>query len=135
VAIRNGNNQFLATEIIIENTVQKFIELIGKDFYEKHQQQIIFAISVHSIECWLLPIYYNDNKKAKEINCLDTLNKELAKQEKFTIGEKQPEYYRKIASKFRKSKALKFSHTSQTSFAIFIYDLAKRNLTFEEDNW
>jgi 23S rRNA U2552 (ribose-2'-O)-methylase RlmE/FtsJ len=133
VQIRNEQNQYLTTENIVKNTVAKFIKLIGNDFYNQYQNQIIFAISVQSIECWLLPIYYKDNKKAKEINCLDTLNKELTKQEKFTIGEKKPEYYREIASKFRKSKILKMSYSNQVSFEVFIRDLEQRNIIIETD--
>lgn len=135
VAVRNDNNQYLETAEIIEKTVEKFVELIGESFYQKYQNQIIFAISVQSIECWLLPIYYKDKKQGKEDNCLNALNKELAKQEKFTIGKKNPVYYRAIANKYRKAKMLEKGYANQASFAVFINNLKERKLTFKEEDW
>jgi len=44
------NTKELSPEQLIEKVVAKFIDLIGKAIYEKHQDKIIFAISVHSIE-------------------------------------------------------------------------------------
>ncbi|MFK7947534.1 MAG: phage tail protein [Saprospiraceae bacterium] len=136
VQIRNEQNQYLSTEVIIKNTVDKFIELIGKQIYTKYQNQIIFAISVQSIECWLLPIYYTNKKKSEEANCLNKLNQELRKQEKFTISKKNPTYYREIAKKYRKAKTLKIGYSNQVSFEVFINDLIQRNIVIEqEDDW
>ncbi|WP_019499423.1 hypothetical protein [Pseudanabaena sp. PCC 6802] len=74
----------LSPEKLIENVITKFKSSIGEDFYSQNEDKIIFAIAVHSTECWLLPLYYSDKKKAKIINCLSTLNQALAKKG-FTI--------------------------------------------------
>ena len=56
----------------------KIIEdYIGENVYEQCAERLIFAISVHSIECWLLPLYLNGKKKTKILSCLDVLQKEL----------------------------------------------------------
>jgi hypothetical protein len=89
--IENGIE--LSPEQLIEKVVAKFKNLIGEAFYATHIDRIIFAISVHSVECWLLPLYYKDNKKSKIKNCLRALNQALAKKEGFTIDAKDPEYY------------------------------------------
>jgi len=48
--------QMLTVEKTIDAFKQKFITLIGDEFYAEYQQQILFAIAVNEIECWLLPI-------------------------------------------------------------------------------
>ncbi|HQZ26395.1 MAG TPA: hypothetical protein PLD18_13940, partial [Flavobacterium sp.] len=87
--------------------------------------KIIFAISVHSIECWLLPIYYTDNKKSKMVNCLGTLNSKLNIVEGFTIDEnnKNFTYYEKISKIYSKRKKLILYYKLNPSFKIFIDDL------------
>ncbi len=97
----NGND--LTPEQLVLKVKEKFIEIIGVDFYNNLEQRIIFAISVHSIECWLLPIYYTDNKKSKMVNCLQTLNQALNKKG-FTIDKdnKNIEYYTDISNVYIK---------------------------------
>jgi hypothetical protein len=108
IAKQDENGEFTPQHLIAK-VIEKFRDGIGEDFYHTNQQKIIFAISVHSIECWLLPLYYTDKqKKAKCKNCLNTLNYELSKQHKFTIDKnaKNPEYYREIAKQYGKHKVL-----------------------------
>ena len=98
IAHQDEDGEFTPQQLI-EKVIEKFRDAIGEDFYNTNQQKILFAISVHSLECWLLPLYYTDKKKqAKVKNCLDTLNLQLAKKHKFTIdpNAKNPEYYREI---------------------------------------
>ena len=56
---QDKNGEFTPEELI-EKVIEKFKQEIGEDFYNKFQQRIIWAISVHSIECWLLPLYYQE---------------------------------------------------------------------------
>lgn len=129
---KNENGEELSPERLIEKVIDRFKEIIGIDFYEKCQNRIIFAISVHSIECWLLPIYYTDNRKSKIVNCLETLNKELAKKEGFTIDSKNLEYYEQIAKVFLKKKNLNKYYPHNPSFAIFIQKLGEMNISVIE---
>lgn len=129
------NGKELAPEQLIDKVVTKFIDLIGKPVYEKYQNQIIFAISVHSIECWLLPIYYTDKRKSKIKNCLSTLNEALEKKEKFTIDAKNPEYYEKISSKYCKHKILIKCYQENPSLKVFIDEIEKRNIVIDEDGF
>lgn len=108
--------------------VEKFIEIIGEEFYNLFSDKIIFAISIHSIECWLLPIYYNDNKKIKVVNCLNTLNQKLSKIEGFTIdpNNKNLDYYEKISNFYSKRKKLLLKYKSNPSLEIFIQNLDEK---------
>ena len=67
---KKENGEDLTPQQLILKVTETFVKLIGNEFYQTYKQRIIFAISVHSIECWLLPIYFNDAKKSKTINIL-----------------------------------------------------------------
>ncbi len=132
---RDENGDF-PPEQLIQKVIEKFKGLIGKDFYSKYAEKIIFAIAVHSIECWLLPLYYTDNKKSKIINCLGTLNQAVSKSHGFTIDaeKKNPEYYRTISQKYCKNKTFMALYQANPSLAIFIDEIKGRNIQIEEDD-
>ncbi len=72
VSKRNEDGKELEPVDLIHNVREKFKkELIGEEFFNNNKEKIIFAISVHSIECWLLPLYFTDNRKAKIVNWTD----------------------------------------------------------------
>lgn len=121
---KRENGKELNPEQLIEKVINIFIEIIGNDFYKLIEQRIIFAVSVHSIECWLLPVYYTDSKKSKTVNCLQTLNQALQKKG-FTIDKnnKNFEYYREISEVFIKKKKLNQYYSQNPSFEIFIKNL------------
>ncbi len=114
----------LKPEEIFELVKEKLIDAMEPEFFNQHREKMLFAISIHSIECWFLPLYYNDKRKAKLLNCLDTLNKKLSSREGFSIGNpKKARDYEKLARKFRKQKEL-FNYSRQNpSFKIFIDSL------------
>jgi len=124
---------------LIEKVIEKFRGAIGDDFYSKYQQKIIFAISVHSIECWLLPLYYTDKKKKSKFkNCLDTLNLQLLKKHEFRIdaNSKNPEYYREISVQYRKPKVLMKHYAENPCFKNFIEEIQSRDIKIGgEEDW
>lgn len=104
---------------------EKIIDLIERDFYENHSQKIIFAISVDAIECWLLPIYYQNlpAKASKTTGCLNSLNEKLSKDEGFTIDKKAPKYYRIASKKYLKHKEIIRLYALNPSLRIFVEDI------------
>ena len=70
----NQDNTEKSVEELCMDVVTKLKGLIRQKVKEKHGNKIFFAICVHTIECWLLPLFYTDNHQAKTLNCLDTLN-------------------------------------------------------------
>jgi hypothetical protein len=135
---QDENGEFTPQQLI-EKVIEKFRGGIGDDFYSKYQQKIIFAISVHSIECWLLPLYYTDpKKKSKFKNCLDTLNREVKKKHNFTIdaNAKNPEYYREISKQYCKHKVLMKHYAENPSFKNFIEEIESRDIKIGvEEDW
>lgn len=134
VSHRDENGE-LTPEQLIEKVIEMLVGLIEEDFYQQHQERIIFAISVHSIECWFLPLYYSDNRKAEITNCLERLNRELAKKEKFTIDAKKPKYYRRISKKYIKHKILMKHYQENPSLKRFIEFIESRNIIIETEDF
>ncbi|CAD5915380.1 hypothetical protein PCC9214_00305 [Planktothrix tepida] len=134
ISYRDKNGE-LSPEQLIEKVKEKFKSLIGEDFYREYYDRIIFAIAVHSTECWLLPLYYRDNRKQKITGCLDTLNRAINKTEKFTIdkNDKNLEYYKTISKKYREHKILVNNYPNNPSLKIFIQDIETRNIVIEFD--
>lgn len=112
-------------EQLIELVYAKLIELIGIDFYAIHKERIIFSICVHSMECWILPLYWSDSRKERTENCLNCLNEKLSKQG-FTIHEKNTQYYRKAAKDYSKNRTLRQRWKDNPSLKIFIDNLENR---------
>ncbi len=127
-----GTGREITPEELIEKVCQKLKELINLDFYHNYAERIIFAIAVHTIECWLLPLYYEDDNKSKIKGCLDTLNRVLTKKEDFTISAKTPKYYDNISRKYLKRKTLMSKYQSNASLKIFIEELEKRGIVIED---
>jgi hypothetical protein len=126
-----------APDISVEDCVLKIqnmlIGLIGVDFYASYSSKIIFAISVDSIECWLLPIYFQNQPKqaSKTVNCLNTLNQILSKQENYTIDKKKPHYYRKATKPYLKHKDLVKLYPLNPSLKIFVESVLSKNIVLE----
>ncbi|MCW6051900.1 phage tail protein [Lyngbya sp. CCAP 1446/10] len=138
IAHQDENGEFTPQQLIAK-VIEKFRGAIGEDFYNTNQQKIIFAISVHSLECWLLPLYYAEKKKkAKCKECLKKLNEQLLKKHKFTIDKnaKKPDYYREISKQYGKHKVLMKHYQDNPSLQTFIEEIQGRNIQIvEEDEW
>ena len=99
---------------------------IGLDFYQTISTKIIFAVAVHSIECWLLPLYCKDRKRAKMLNCLTILNQQLAKINKRLLinpQKKSPRIYDKISRPYIKRRVLKQHYAANLSLKLFVEKL------------
>lgn len=68
------DNKQKSIEDLYSDVIEKIKELIKPEILEANSDKFFFAICVHTIECWLLPIFYADNHKNKTGNCLDPLN-------------------------------------------------------------
>ncbi len=133
------NGKELSPGQLIKKVVEKFKNLMTSEFYAAYEDRIIFAISVHSIECWLLPLYYTDKRKAKIRNCSDTMDKALRKKGVTCLqdknGKKTTNTYREISKAYCKHKTLMRYYKENPSFRIFIEEIDKRNITIQEDDF
>jgi hypothetical protein len=113
-----------SVEAIIKCVIETMVAKIDSKniFYQEHRKKIIFAISVHSLECWILPIY-ESNKKEKIIKCEEKLKKAIPKVSKKLKIEKNYKNYNKLTQEFLKHKKLMKIVSQNSSFQIFIKSL------------
>lgn len=134
VSDRNEEGDELSVEDMIGRVKAALIARIGQGFYEKYSRRILFAIAVQSIECWLLPLLFSDNKRGKTANCLGALNQGLARSRNFTIDAKRPDYYDTISSEYIKRKKLMAMYSFNPSLKIFVNDLEEAVKPTEPDD-
>lgn len=63
----------------IQQRLVQLMEAVAPHFYATYAHRILFAVAVRSTECWLLPLFYNDNTRTKTVNCLNSLNAALGR--------------------------------------------------------
>ncbi len=121
------SGQRLPVSDLILKVIERFQEVFLKDFettfWDEYKNRILFAVSVDSIECWLLPLFYSDNTKSAINSCLYKVNQYLIKNKEKPIRENKNgavPTYRKLSSQFMKSKVLKESYPQNPSFKIFV---------------
>jgi hypothetical protein len=109
----------LSIEALIDSVKERFSAIFkssfGDNFYQENAHRILFAITVHSTECWLLPLYFNDKKDKSEIkSCYQKLNKKVKNLQK-TYS-----FYDKLSSDFSFPKKLNKIYHENPSFKIFM---------------
>lgn len=126
----------LSTQALIEAVSNKLIEKIGPELYERYADHFIFAIAVHQIECWLLPLYGETaTHRSKTTGCLDTLNRFLNKKFGFTIDPNKKaswKYYDKALIPYIKQKTLKKHYQQNPSLQVFVENLELQFQQWEE---
>lgn len=123
------NNQPLSPEQLIKNIIDQLILVINsgqQNFYEAHVDKFAFAISVHSLECWLYA-HYNTKplKKPKITGCYKALEY-LYTQKKLATFKKIEKTYRcydQLSRVFLERENIDKVSTKNPSFKCFIDNL------------
>ena len=123
---QDGN--YLSPNQLIENVKNKFKSLLDPEFYQRYGERIIFAIAVHSIECWLLPLYCEDDEKSEIDNCSARLEKTIIEKSILTRFVKKSKCYQRIALPYATKETLLENYSLNPSFKIFIEDLKSKNI-------
>ncbi len=109
-----------ALELI--NDVQNHIKKSLGEFYQNNAERIIFAIAVHSTECWLMPFYAKEeHHKSREKSCVDHLTRALTKDN--IKYEKTHTCYTSLCKPLKKYKTIHDNRLSNTSLSNFIDSL------------
>lgn len=126
VTDRDENGVKISVEEMIGRVKAALIARIGQDFYEIYASHVLFAVSVQSIECWLLPLVFSDKKKqSKTINCMGTLNQGLKSKRQYSVDphNKKPAYYEDISKEYVKHRRLMELYATNPSLKAFILEL------------
>ncbi|MDP1666712.1 MAG: hypothetical protein Q8L79_16505 [Methylobacter sp.] len=109
---------------IINDVINLLISKIGEDVYSEYKERILFAISVHSLECWYLPLFETLRaKQSRSKNCAGHLCIAVAKRNIFY--KKEYEVYKNLAKAFKTKNAINQCIKLNESFGIFIRSLPK----------
>jgi len=111
----------------IDSIKEKICLQIDKALFPQINSKLKFAIATNSIECWLLPLVYNDSRKGKTVNCLSSLNQKLKKQG-FTIdanAKNKGNYYDELLKNISRKDVLRCAQ-SQFSLNEFLKSLPKK---------
>jgi hypothetical protein len=125
---QDENGKLLTPEQLIEKVIDKFRSDIGEDFYDQNASRIIFAIAVHSIECWLLPLCLPE-KKAEIDDCMNILKRDLP-----NFQPKDHKYYQEISMEYANKSSLLKLYPENPSLKIFIEQLASKNIEISEES-
>lgn len=116
----------LTTQKLIEKIVVMMVAKMGEgdiDFYADNSEKIIFAICVHSIECWLLVFYDTSNAYIIDCSCEENLRK--FKFPRNTQLTKKPRNYEIISAPFLESANIITVAEKNESFNHFIQQLQR----------
>ena len=82
VEIYNENHLRVTDSVLYDRVCARLKRDISEEVWNKYSNQIMFAICFDETECWLLPLYYeNDAKKrCATTNCIYILNQKLQKE-------------------------------------------------------
>ncbi len=110
---------------VIDEVKQLIVRKIRADIYQKHQEQFLFAVAVHSLECWLLVFYANTHNEAdKTKQCAGHLERLLVK--KSMCYQKNALCYYQLCSR-KQMKSPKDVCGRNQSLSIFVADLIRIN--------
>ena len=79
VDVYDENNRKVADGVLYERVRSRLLKDLSAGIQTKYADRILFAICINETECWLLPLYYeNDAKKrCATTNCIYILNQRL----------------------------------------------------------
>ena len=119
--------QNLTIEGIIKSTIIELISRINSGeagFYEKNKDKVIFALCVHSLECWLYAHYNNKLLKSPKITGCGKALEYTLKESRFDKS-KDKKLYEKYSKVFLERKNIDQAANKDPSFKYFIQLLEK----------
>lgn len=119
---RVDGNELTVSERV-EKVIQRLKNEIETDFLTANSHRILFAIAVDTIECWLLPLLYNDKKAAKITGCIEAANRALRRAGRNGLSAGENKFiaaYEEVSCEYRRRKTLMDCHDKNPSLKLFI---------------
>lgn len=126
VSITNEKNKEISVSELVNRIIERLIEQIGKgdpEFYNKYKEKIIFAVCVHSLECWIYKYYETNGQKInrdKTKNCTSSLERIISQNNKKLSTLKCGKEYENLTKPFRKIRTIDLISKNDSSFELFI---------------
>lgn len=123
-----------STNELTRKIIEKFNDIFTEKFGERFllfKHRIIYAVCVEEIECWLLPLFYDNKIQNAVNNCIQKLNDRIHDKLKFYIDpdnkSNRGKEYDKLSKGYLKNKILIAKYKNNNSFEIFINSLMMIN--------
>lgn len=115
----------VTAEDLLDRVSAKLQEWLGENFLNAHSDRVIFAIAIHSTECWLLTFYgRTEADKYRELSCFTHLERNLNRLDRRI--EKNHKSFSDISTCFKKNKELISSRKLSISLEAFISSLESK---------
>ena len=135
---KHDGGQERTIEELIEAVTERLRGLLGEPILASHGHRFLFAIAVHSSECWLLPLCFDGSQKAKQgkiAGCLAAANHALRTSGRpvLSTGEgknehKDPAAYAALARAYGRRKTLLQHRDDNPSLRVFLHSLEQRDV-------
>lgn len=109
-------------DLLVEEVKNRIIRNLDPGLYNSHSARFFFAVCVHSLECWLLPLRSNlpaDLKRTK--SCEKHLARACKKSNE--SYEKKPHFYDKLSADCATNKGLASLKSTNESLKLFLDSL------------
>lgn len=128
---RHENGVQLPPEELVVRVITRLRAFMGEETTARIGHRLLFAIAVHGIECWLMPLFYPNNaKSAKSVGCLQAANHELTTKNELRLSnadgtEKDPRAYERASRPYRKRAILLKMKDKNPSLNSFVTQLER----------
>jgi hypothetical protein len=119
------NGQACSPEELVRLVRTKLENVIGKADLEMYCEQFHYAIAVHSIECWLLPLWGKEQELEGIHNCKQRVDNGLGRANLRGLRKDDVRTYSAASSELRKRARLLAVTRSQKSLELFCDSLAQ----------
>ena len=126
-----GIKNFKSVVELHADITKRMKELIKPEILNVYGKRIFFAISIHTIECWLLPFYYMNIHKSNTTSCMVKLNSAITRKNINPItasGKNSPQSIRSydaILKNWKKKENVIASSVHNYGFKYFVQSLNK----------
>ena len=134
---KQNNAGPLSLEALVEAVKARLMSEIGTQDWITYGTKFIFAIAVGEIECWVLPLWEDQDAKAgKTAGCLKALGAALRRDKHSWMqkGHKHFDDYLFASKQYLKRTILMQRGVKNPSLRIFLDDLNHRNINLPTDN-
>ena len=138
VNVLDENGQYCKPEVLHQRVSERILNRIP-NLDESERNRVILAICISEIECWLLPLYYNDSIRCKTTGCIALLNQKLSsnKIDPLPNGNKNSsgaqKTYNTILKNLKKPKEIEECAQYNYGFQYFIQQLKTIKMIEERD--
>jgi hypothetical protein len=112
---------------LVELVRQKLAAKIDPADLQQYSKRFAFAIAVHGIECWLLPLWGRSQEQTVIHNCKQRVDSGLTRANRAGLRKDQVRSYYDASAEFKKKANLLEAAKSQVSLELFCHSLESLN--------